>query len=196
MEATALAAGVQRRSCTACGAGETRAIAKLIPTGSLNASGTLPLQIKKSVKLKVTGLARGDSVAKWKSSSTKVAKVSASGKVTARKKTGTAVITATLKSGKTLKLKIKVQKAAVKTKKIQLENIVNKKLTIKKGAAVQLQALVQPITSQQKITYATSNKKVAAVNKKGKVTAKKKGKAVITVKSGQKKVKIKVTVTG
>ena len=69
-------------------------------------------------KIKVTGLANGDSVKSWKSSNTKIVKISGksngSCKLTAQKKTGNATVTVTLASGKTAKIKVKVQKGTVR----------------------------------------------------------------------------------
>ena len=66
------------------------------------------LKKKKTYTLKVTGLAKGDSVKSYKSSKKGVASVTKKGKIRAIKK-GKAVITVTLKSGKTAKCKITVK---------------------------------------------------------------------------------------
>ncbi len=190
-DATVFADGISARSCTVCGAQETTRIAKLTPTITLNAT-SLPLKVKQSTtKLKVSGLAAGDSVVSWQSSNQKIVKVNASGKITAQKKTGKAVITITLASGLQANVQVKVQKGTVKTSKIT--NIV-KKLTLKKGETAKLEPIITPITTTDKLSYTSSNKKVATVSKKGVITAKGSGKAKITVKSGSKKVVITVTV--
>ncbi len=189
-EATALAEGTMTRTCK-CGATETKSIAKLTPTIKVNAT-TIKLKKKQSTTaLKVTGLAAGDSVASWKSSNTKIVTVTSKGKITAKNKTGTAYITITLKSGLKKKIKVTVQKSAVKTTKI---TVAKKSVSLKKGKTYTIKPTISPITSIQKVTYTSSNKKVATVSSKGKITAKKKGTAKITVKSGSKKVTIKVTV--
>lgn len=151
----------------------------------------IPLKVKQSTAaVKVSGIASGDSIKSWKSSNTKVATVNSKGKITARKK-GTATLTVTLKSGKKVTAKIKVQTGTVKTTKIQVSK---KTITLKKGKKSRLSVTRQPLTSQQKITYQSANKKVAQVNTKGVITARKKGKTTITVKSGSKKVKVTVVV--
>lgn len=188
---TALAAGIRTFRCSACGAQKTETIAKLTPTLSVNAK-KLPLKIRQSTnKLKISNLAAGDYVVSYTSSNPKIAKVSQSGKITAGKKAGKAIITITLASGKKEKITVQVQKKAVKTQKI---SGLNKKLSLKKGKKAALKPVITPITSLEKVTYRTSNKKVATVNKKGVIQAKKPGKAKITVKSGKKKFTVTLTV--
>ncbi|MDO4556809.1 MAG: Ig-like domain-containing protein [Lachnospiraceae bacterium] len=190
-EPTAVAEGVETRTCANCGNTETRTIEKLTPTIKLSASN-LPLQLKKSTTvLKVISMQKGDKVASWTSSNAKIVSVNKkTGKLTA-KKTGKAIITVKLASGKTAKCTVTVQKGKVATKSIKLSS---KKLTLKKGKSAKLTATLNPLTSQDKVTYATSNKKIATVTNKGVVKAKKKGKAKITVKSGKKKTTCTITV--
>ena len=67
---------------------------------------SIKLQKKQSTtKVKVTGLANGDSVKSWTSSNKKIVTVDKNGKIKAGKKTGNAKITVTLKSGKKAILK-------------------------------------------------------------------------------------------
>ena len=114
----------------------------------------------------------------YKSSNTKIAKVSASGKITALKK-GTATITVT-NNGVSKSFKITVKNPKLnKTKK-----------TLKKGKKFTLK-----ITGGiGKAKFTSNNKKVATINKKGKITAKKKGTATITVKTNGMKLKCTITV--
>lgn len=193
--ATVFKGAVQKRTCSTCGKSETRTGSKLKPTIHINAT-SFPLKIKQTTTaFKVTGLAKGDSVASWKSSNTKIVKVSGtangSNKITAGKKTGKAVITITLKSGLTKKISVTVQKKAVTTNQI---TGVPKKLNLKVKKKAVLKPVFNPITCTDKVTYKTSNKKIATVNGKGQITTKKKGMAVITVTAGKKSVKCKVTV--
>ena len=67
-------------------------------------------------------------------------------------------------------------------------------MTLKKGQKTTLNPVISPLTSTDKVTYATSNKNIAAVSSTGIITAKKKGTAKITVRSGKKSYVIKVTV--
>ena len=195
-EATVLAPAVQARTCSVCGTKETRNNgSKLTPTIKVTAA-KFPLKFRqKTTVLKVSGLAKGDSIVSWKSSNTSIAKVNGrangTSTITAGKKKGKATITVTLKSGLKKNITVTVQKKAVKTTKI---SGVAKKLKLKRKQSATLKPVVTPLTSLQKVTYKSSNKKVATVNSKGKITAKKKGTAVITVKSGSKTVKCKVTV--
>ncbi len=195
-DATVFSAAVETRICAGCGKKETRTTGnRLAPAMSVNVT-KFPLQTKQKTKvLKVTGLAKGDSVAAWKSSNTKVAKVSGKADgtctITAGKKTGKATITVTLKSGLEKKITVTVQKKAVNTTKI---TGVAKKASLQKGKTLALRPTVTPLTSLQKVTYKSSNKKVATVTSKGVITAKKKGNVKITVKSGKKSYTVKVTV--
>lgn len=191
--ATALVTGSQERTCSVCGgAKQTRTIAKLKPTITLNVpqSKTLPMTLKKSFTVKVSGLAKGDSVKSWSSSNKKIVTVTSKGKLSA-KKTGTVKITVTLRSGKTAWFKVKVQKSAVKTSKI---TGISKKITLNKGKKYTLKPVLTPVTTLDKVKYSTSNKKVATVNSRGLIVAKGAGRATITVTAGSKKAKIVVTV--
>ena len=190
-KATALAAGEKTRTCSVCGHKDKAAIKKLTPTIKVNVKA-LTLKVKQSTTaVKVTGLAAGDSIKSWKSSNTKIVKVSSKGKITAQSKTGKATVTVTLKSGKSAKITVTVQKGTVKTEKI---SGLPKSVSLKKGKKTTLKPVLTPLTSQEKITFTSSDKKVATVDSKGVITAKKKGTAKITVKSGSKKVTVKVTV--
>lgn len=194
-EATVFAAEKQERTCATCGAKETRTNGTVLePTVSVNASN-VKLKVKQSTTgLKVTGLAKGDSVKTWKSTNKKIftvkGKANGTCKLTA-KKAGTAKLQITLVSGKQKTIKVKVQKSAVKTTKL---TVANKKVTLQKGKKTTLKAVVTPFTSGQKVTYTSSNKKIATVSSKGVVTGKKKGTVKITVKSGSKSVKVTVRV--
>lgn len=192
--ATVFKPEVQARKCSACNKSETRNIGKkLAPKATLNAS-TVTLKVKQSTsRLKVTRLAKGDSVKSWKSSNRKIFTVSGKSNGTCKitgKKRGTAKLQITLASGLKKTVKVKVQTAAVKTSKIT----VSKNVTVQKGKRVKLKPVVTPFTSSQKVTYTSSNKKIATVSSKGVVTGKKKGTVKITVKSGSKSVKVTVKV--
>ena len=192
--ATVFKPEVQTRKCSACNKSETRNIGKkLAPKATLNAS-TVTLKVKQSTsRLKVTRLAKGDSVKSWKSSNSKIFTVSGKSNGTCKitgKKRGTAKLQITLASGLKKTVKVRVQTAAVKTSKIT----VSKNVTVQKGKRVTLKPVVTPFTSRQKVTYTSSNKKIATVSSKGVVTGKKKGTVKITVKSGSKSVKVTVKV--
>ncbi len=191
-KATVFKSAVQTRICHSCGKKETRSYGKkLTPTGKVNAR-TVVLKIRQSTtKLKVTGLAYGDSIKSWRSSNTRIVKVNSKGKITAMKKPGKAKITITLASGKKLSVNVKVQKTTVRTSRI---GGLKSKVTLSKGKKLTLRPVLTPITSQEKIKYTSSNKKVATVSNKGVVIARGRGKAKITVISGKKKYTVTVTV--
>lgn len=198
-EATVFAKEVQKRTCSVCNTTETREVGNKIAATMKVSANTVPLKVKQSIRnFKVTGMAKGDSVKSWKSSNTKIVKVSgkANGrcKISAQKRTGTARITITLKSGLKKTIKIKVQKSAVKTTKITGFKGGKKSITLKKGKKFTLVPICKPISSREKATFTSSNKKVAKVDSKGRIKALKPGKTTITVKIGNKKAKFKVTV--
>ena len=195
VDATVLAPEQQERICETCGTKETKEEGTVLTaTAKVNAT-TIKLKVKQSTSgLKVTGLAKGDSVKTWKSTNTKIftvkGKVNGTCKITA-KKAGTAKLQITLASGLKKTVTVKVQKTAVKTTKV---TVANTKVTVKKGKKVTLKPVVTPFTSKQKVTYTTSNKKIVTVSKNGVITGKKKGTAKVTVKSGNKSVKVTVKV--
>lgn len=194
--ATVFAGEVRSRTCSVCKTTEQRTVGgKLKPSMKVTAA-KLPLKRKQVFSaFRVTGMKNGDFVASWKSSNTKIFKVSgkANGtcRITAQNKCGTARLTITLKSGLKKTITIKVQQSGVKTTKI---TGVKKKVTLKKGKRLTLAPVLTPVSSKEKITYKSSNTKVASVSSKGKITARKKGTAVITVKAGKISVKCRVTV--
>lgn len=194
-DATVFAPEQQERSCTICGKTETQTVgSKMSATATVNVS-SVTLKVKQNTSsVKVTGLAKGDSVKTWKSTNTKVFKVTGKAdgtcKLTGVKK-GTAKLEIILASGLKKTVTVKVQAKTVKTSKI---SGLAKKMTVKKGTKTNLKPVITPATSQQKVTYSSSNKKVAIVSSKGVITAKKAGTAKITVKSGSKKVTVTVTV--
>ena len=129
------------------------------------------LQLKATVK-------NANGKTTYKSSNTKVARVSASGKITAKTK-GTANIT--VQNGfakKTVKVTVKNPKLNSSKAVIYLKN--SKKLKV--------------IGKIGKATFKSSNKKIATVNAKGIIKAKKPGKCTITVKSNGITLKCKVIV--
>ena len=188
-EATVLAAGTKTCTCSVCGDKDTETVQKLRATIKVNVK-SIPLKVKQSTTAIEVTYGKGDKITSWRSSNKKVATVTSKGKITG-KKAGKAVITVTLKSGKTAKITVKVQKTAVKTTKLKLNK---KSLTLRKGKKYQLTATVTPITSSEKVKYKSSNKKVLTVTSKGKITAKKKGTAYVIVTSGKKTVRCKVKV--
>ncbi len=145
---------------------------------------------EKNVKLTATVENLEDKTVTWKSSNTKVATVK-NGKITAKKKTGKATITATTADGKTATCVVNVKKAP---KKIAVKA---KKTKLKKGQTTQISVknYTPKNAASYTLTYKTSNKKVATVSKTGVVKAKKKGTAKITVTTyNKKKATIKITV--
>lgn len=189
--ATVFKEGTKKRTCSVCKKTEMAVIPKLKATAKINMT-TITLKRKQfTTKFKVSGLAKGDAVKSYKSSNTKIFTVDKNGKIKAKNKSGTAKLTVTLKSGKKVTAKVKVQKSTVKTTKVTVNT---SKLILLKGGTYTLRTSVAPLTTQQKTSFSSSNKKVATVSSKGVITAKKKGTAKITVKSGSKKKTVTVSV--
>jgi uncharacterized protein YjdB len=151
--------------------------------------------LKKGAKLTVPVVAYSSNgkTAKltWTSSNKKVATVSASGKVTA-KKTGTVKITAKAENGKLVTMTVKVVAKAKKPTKLSITGAPG---TLKKGKTAQLTVKVTPASATNlNVTFKSSKPSVLSVDKAGKLTAQKKGTATITVKAGGKSAKKTVTV--
>lgn len=201
-EATVSAAEVQKRTCSVCGASETRSVGKAL-TPVLEVPGKLSsFNIKKgkTVKFALT-MANGDSISSVSSSKTGYLKVSAvdkkAGTITLKGvKKGTSELTVKLASGKTRTYTVKVVTGTVKTTSLNVINPSSKKLTLAVKGTYTLKSEVKPFTSTQKITYKSSNRKIVKVTSSGKITAVAPGKATITIASGSKKEKVVVTVAG
>lgn len=194
--ATALASAKQTHKCSTCGKTETRNYGnKLKPSIKVNISSILLKTSQKTTLLRVSGLAKGDSIVSWKSSNTNIAKVyrrsNGTCTIQAGTRSGKAIITIALRSGLKKNITVTVQKTTVKTTKI---TGVATSLKLKRNQKATLKPVFQPLTSGEKITYKSSNTKIAIVNSKGQITARSKGTATITVTSGRKSVRCKVIV--
>ena len=194
--ATALASAKQTHKCSTCGKTETRNYGnKLKPSIKVNISSLLLKTSQKTTLLRVSGLAKGDSIVSWKSSNTNIAKVygrsNGTCTIQAGTRSGKAIITIALRSGLKKNITVTVQKTTVKTTKIPG---VATSLKLKRDQKATLKPVLQPLTSGEKITYKSSNTKIAIVNSKGQITARSKGTATITVTSGRKSVRCKVIV--
>lgn len=194
--ATALAPAKQTHKCSTCGKTETRNHGnKLKPSIKVNISSILLKTSQKTTLLRVSGLAKGDSIVSWKSSNTNIAKVygrsNGTCTIQAGTRSGKTIITIALRSGLKKNITVTVQKTTVKTTKI---TGVATSLKLKRNQKATLKPVLQPLTSGEKITYKSSNTKIAIVNSKGQITARSKGTATITVTSGRKSVRCKVIV--
>ena len=138
----------------------------------------------------------------WKSSNTKIATVSSTGKVTA-KAAGTVTITCTAKDGSgkkaTCKVTVTEPKPPVKpTVKVTKVTLNKKAATLSSKETLTLRATVTPTNATNKaVTWKSSNTKIATVSSTGKVTAKSAGTVTITctAKDGSgKKATCKITV--
>ena len=194
-EATCFKTGLTRGTyCRICGTVLTaqKSVAKLKPTMKVSESA-VRLSVRQSTNaVRVYGLAKGDYIISWSSSNSKVAAVARNGKITAKNRTGSTVIRVKLASGLYKDIKVIVQKSAVKTTSI---SGLKKKEKLVIGQKLKLKPIKKPVTSLEKLTYASSNKNVAAVTPAGVVIAKKAGKANITVRAGQKRFVVQISVT-
>ncbi|KAB1438517.1 Ig-like domain-containing protein [Candidatus Galacturonibacter soehngenii] len=121
----------------------------------------------------------------WKSSNKKIATVSKSGIITA-KKPGTVTISAVV-GDKTTKCKVTVKKPFIKLNKTSI--------TLKKvGNQSRLKTKVSPNLKESTIKWKSSNQKVVKVTENGEIIALSKGTATITAYIGKVKAKCKVIV--
>ncbi|MFA6308234.1 MAG: leucine-rich repeat protein [Clostridia bacterium] len=127
----------------------------------------------------------------WKSSNTKIATVSTSGKITAKAKGYATVTVTTVDGAKIATCKVTVIVPVTKV-------VLNKKtLTLKKGKTYRLIATVYPTNaSDKKVYWKTGSKRIATVSSKGLVRGIKKGAVYIYVYTvdGKKTAKCKVTI--
>ncbi len=163
----------------------------ILPTSvSLNKSA-LGLVKGKSATLKVTIAPSNvtDKTVTWKSSNTKVATVSSTGKVTAKGK-GTAKITATV-GDKTATCKVSVGSNSATSIKLN-----KTKSTLTVGKTLSLKGTIKPSNAPKAIIWSSSNKNIASVSTSGKVKALKPGKVTITAKTHNgKKASCTITIT-
>jgi hypothetical protein len=130
----------------------------------------------------------------YKSSKAKVATVSASGKVKA-KKPGKTIVTI-ISGSQMTKVKVTVLKkrpssAASKVKKVT----VKLKKSLAAGQTVYLTPTLGPKTALAvKVTFKSAKKSIASIDKAGRLQALAKGKTTITVKAGKATKKLKLTV--
>ena len=191
-EATVFSAARQERSCAVCGNREDRTVGSaLSPKISLNAYSIKLKTKQKTVKVKVSGLAKGDSVKAWSSSNTGIV-TCGNGWIKAGKKTGTAYVTITTKAGASARITVKVQKKKVAVSGI---SVTSKTVSLKKGGTFDLKTVISPITADYPVKYTSSKKKTATVSKSGIIKGKNKGTCTVTVKCGKKKIKVKVRIS-
>ncbi|MDR0519551.1 MAG: Ig-like domain-containing protein [Clostridiales Family XIII bacterium] len=105
---------------------------------------------------------------------------------------GRATVTLMAQNGKTLKVKVVVQKKKIALKKFTAK--LPKKLKKGKSYRISISGLTKKATDISAVTFKSSKKSIATVDAAGKVTALKKGKAKITVKVGKKTIVKKISV--
>ena len=179
-QATTRVDGKSERTCTECGVMESKVIPHtILKVKSIKLSKTSAAVFKwKTVQLKATVTPANATLTAvtWKSSNTKVATVSSTGKVVGKGK-GIATITCTAKDGSGVKATCKITVKQPVTK-ITLNKT---SLSIVKGKTYALKATVAPAAANNRaVTWKSSNTKVATVTSAGKVTAVGKGTATIT----------------
>ena len=148
-------------------------------TFSLNPSSR-EIAIGKSFKIsKVTKPSNVDKAATWRTSNSKIASISATGKVTG-KKIGTCTITCTLKKYKqsaTCRVKVAKLKSTLKLDKSSIRMNVGSTYRLKK-------TVWSNNSSNPSVKYTSRNKRVATVgSSSGKITAKRVGSTIITAKT-------------
>lgn len=151
---------------------------------------SLTIGVKESLTVGVLVLPKGayDQTVTFKSSNSKILKVTQKGKITGIK-AGKVKLQAQMANGVKTTVNVTVRKAPSKIK------LTASAKTLKAGKTYQIRYRLPAGTASYQVTYTSSNKKVATVSAAGKVKALKKGVAVITVRTyNGKKAKIKVTV--
>ena len=181
-------------SCEFCGLREFYTQATYILT--INAHKATLKYGQSTTGIKVIEMNADDYLKSVTSRNTSIVKVSdvnkkGTFKLTAGKKSGTTLVEVKLSSGVMVNVQITVQSGTVKTNYI---TGLKKSVNVSKGKTYTLKPGLDPITSQEKVTYSSSNTKVATVNSKGVITGKAAGTAKITVKSGSKKATVTVKV--
>lgn len=195
-EASIWESGTMERTCSICGYKDVEVIGKLTPYVKKSMPYVV-LQKGSTTDLYYLDMANGDAVRKWESSDHGVCTVDGrrDGKcvIRARNVKGRSTVTATLESGLTASVVVRVQKVKVATKRIDgLPDSVK----LQRKGRLQLEPVLCPATSQYPVTYRTSDAGVATVTKKGVIRAKEPGKCTVTVSSGSVSVDIPVLVTG
>lgn len=127
----------------------------------------------------------------WRSSNSKIARVTQSGRITALKE-GTVKISCISEDSGVVA--VCTVKCVIPVEGVSLNKT---SVTLKKGKTFKLKAEIYPSDATIKdVTWSSSNKSIATVSKSGKITAKKKGTVTITckTKNGGYKIKCKVKV--
>ncbi|MDO5155400.1 MAG: leucine-rich repeat protein [Eubacteriales bacterium] len=147
---------------------------KITITGTYLSKNQVTTKVFETVQLKVVN---GIGQTKWKSSNTKVAKVSDNGVVTGVSK-GTAVITAK-NNGVQMQCTVEVKDLELNQKNAKVTIGFKTKLILEGG---------------KNVKWSSSNKKIATVKQSGVVTGKKKGSVTITATCNGQKYKCKLQV--
>ena len=146
--ATVLANGSKVQKCSVCGQTQSVSLPKLAPSIQLNKT-SIALRRNRSFQLIVSGLARGDSVASYRSQNPSVATVSSEGRIRAGKKTGKTTVTVTLRSGKTAVVAVKVNR---------VKKVSSVKVKAYSGKRIKVTWKRLPGMSGYQIRYSTSKK--------------------------------------
>ena len=184
---------LKERKCERCGQTEGKGLTYAI---HVNTDRITLKYGQSTTAVRVSGFKNGDylkSVTPKNKDLVTISNINRNGtfKVTAKKKSGSTRATIKLNSGMSADIMVTVQKGNVSTR-----YITNLRSTIiVKGKTVTLNPMLDPITSQDKVTYSTSDKNIATVTSGGVVTGKQVGTAKITVKAGSKKVVVTIKVT-
>ncbi|MDR1151256.1 MAG: FIVAR domain-containing protein [Bifidobacteriaceae bacterium] len=154
------------------------------------------LTVGTSITIPVRAWTDGAAVATvaWTSSKPSVAKVSATGKIVAKKK-GKATITASA-SGKSVRIAVTVLARGAAKIKVTKAAATGLPRTMTVGQIAWITGTYAPAKAAGvKVRFATSSSARVAVDKTGRLVAKAPGKATITVKAGTKSARYTVTVT-
>ena len=151
-----------------------------------NKSRTVNIYLGTNYQIRVTGGSLKSCVRR----SGKAASVTADGLVIPEK-LGTSRVQVTPEKGKKFTLTLKVLDPTIPAKVVFAEG---KKITVNLGEPIQLNAIVEPVTADQTLTWKSARKYVATVDNSGLVTPVNVGRTTITATTGNKK-KASITVT-
>ena len=171
-----------QRTCSVCKKKEEVKSGSILPGTVSIKTKSFTIQQKHRIAIAVP---KGDRITSWNSSNSKVAGVEkTSARIRALNTNGKTLLTIYFRSGKTMRVKVTVQNdEVITTSKI---NFKKRSFPVAKDSTRNAREMVEldPVASEEKITYKSSNRSVATVKKNGDIQGIRYGTSRITVTSG------------